>query len=197
MSNISEQYRKALLTDETGKLISQKLGGETIEQSGVNTSAEFRKPLMSDETGKEILAKLDDIGGLPDVTEADNGKVLGVIEGLWDIMSVPQFDEIVTISKVGNNYVTDKDWDTIVKPALASNKNVIFQMDVQYVGTMYLRPVVRMKDNQNGIRLIGFFPAASSDRIYSIYTLYCEYNAVMQTLGQYYGYINLTASPED
>ena len=86
MSNISEQYRKPLMSDETGKAIANKLGGNSTETEGVNLSEQYRKPLMSEETAREILAKIDGGGSgsdLPEVTSEDNGDVLTVVEGSW------------------------------------------------------------------------------------------------------------------
>lgn len=59
MSNISEQYRKPLMSDETGKAIAQKLGGDSVESESesVNISEQYRKPLMSEETAQAILEK--------------------------------------------------------------------------------------------------------------------------------------------
>jgi len=65
MSNISEQYRKPLMSDETGKAIAQKLGGDSVESESesVNISEQYRKPLMSEETAQAILEKIDGGGG--------------------------------------------------------------------------------------------------------------------------------------
>lgn len=86
MSNISEQYRKPLASDETGKAIADKLDGKIVEVETRNISEQYRQPLMTEETAREILEKIDgggSGGGLPEVTEDDNGDVLTVVEGAW------------------------------------------------------------------------------------------------------------------
>lgn len=83
MSNYTDTFRKPAMTDETGIAIAEKLGGDTASEYKVNTSAEYRKAPMSDATAQEILAKIDGGGGLPEVTEDDNGDVLTVVEGAW------------------------------------------------------------------------------------------------------------------
>ena len=86
MSNISENYRKPLMSDETGKSFSEKLGGNTsVTEQHTNISEQYRKPPMTDETAQEILAKIDGGGGgasalseLSDVnlTSPSDGQVL-------------------------------------------------------------------------------------------------------------------------
>jgi hypothetical protein len=76
MSNITESYRKPLMTDETGKAIANKLGGNSNASQGYNTSEFYRKPLMTDETAQEILAKIDGGGS------GDSG--VSVFEALYD-----------------------------------------------------------------------------------------------------------------
>lgn len=84
MSNIIEQYRKPLASDETGKAIADKLDGKTVEVETRNISEQYRQPLMTEETAREILEKIDvSGGGLPEVTTDDNGKVLSVVAGKW------------------------------------------------------------------------------------------------------------------
>lgn len=86
MSNITETYRKPLMSDETGKAISEKLGGNaSATEQHINISEQYRKPPMTDETAQEILAKIDGGGGgasalseLSDVnlTSPSDGQVL-------------------------------------------------------------------------------------------------------------------------
>lgn len=81
MSNITEQYRKPLMSDETGKAIAQKLGGDSVESESesVNISEQYRKPLMSEETAQAILEKIDGGSGsgnfVVNVTEDENGNI--------------------------------------------------------------------------------------------------------------------------
>lgn len=91
MSNIIEQYRKPLASDETGKAIADKLDGKTVEVETRNISEQYRQPLMTEETARTILEKIDggSGGGLPEVTEDDNGDVLTVVEGAWAKAELP------------------------------------------------------------------------------------------------------------
>ena len=59
MSNIIEQYRKPLASDETGKAIADKLDGKTVEVETRNISEQYRQPLMTEETARTILEKID------------------------------------------------------------------------------------------------------------------------------------------
>ena len=52
------------------------------------------------------IAELPASGGgasLPSVTEADNGKVLGVVNGAWAVMEIP--DELPTVSETDNGKI--------------------------------------------------------------------------------------------
>ncbi len=47
-------------------------------------------------------------GGLPPVTSADNGDVLGVVNGAWGKMSLPKETLVCTFTKSGNRISCDK-----------------------------------------------------------------------------------------
>ena len=104
MSNIIEQYRKPLASDETGKAIADKLDGKTVEVETRNISEQYRQSLMTEETAREILEKIDGSsgGGLPEVTEDDNGDVLTVVEGAWAKANIPTNRKIITLTQ-GNS----------------------------------------------------------------------------------------------
>lgn len=77
--------------------------------------------------------------GLPDVTAADNGKVLGVVNAEWDAMNVPS-DTLVctfTYDSVNDTYTCDK---TIAEMMAAFNarKNVIAFVPYDVYGTFKL-----------------------------------------------------------
>lgn len=79
MANITETYRKPLMSDETGKAIAAKLGSDSVIEEAVNISEQYRKPLMTDETAQEILAKIEGGSGGDDsvtVTFSENNDVI-------------------------------------------------------------------------------------------------------------------------
>ena len=40
-------------------------------------------------TKTEIDEMIDDVSGLPTVTESDNGKILQVVNGVWELVELP------------------------------------------------------------------------------------------------------------
>ncbi len=195
MSNISEKYRRPLMTDETGIAIAEKLDGDTASEYKINTSAEYRKPPMSDETAQLILAKmsggasnlsdLDDVtltnpsdgqvlhydgsewinatpvNELPAVTSSDNGSVLGVVEGAWAKMNVPQSVIFCTLTKSGTKYNLDKDWSTVVKPALDAGASLVVKYNYEGLGNVFFNLESYSNAGFNAIAFSGM--AMSSD----------------------------------
>ncbi len=118
MSNISEQYRKPLMSDETGKAIAAKLGGDSVTEEAVNISEQYRKPLMTDETAQEILAKIEGESGGDSGTAVYEALFDGVDGAGWNNFS---FTNDVTVKDVIDSIKDGK--EVILKVQTTENNN--------------------------------------------------------------------------
>lgn len=114
MSNITENYRKPVMLDETGKAIADKLDGKTTVKQNCNISESYRKPPMTDETAQLILEK---IGG--------GGSSGGSF--------------VVNITEDENMEATaDKTYNQILE-ALESGKFIYATFSTEYKGTSWVK----------------------------------------------------------
>lgn len=118
MSNISEQYRKPLMSDETGKAIAEKLGGDSVSTESLNISEQYRRPLMSEETAQAILEKIGGGSG------GDSGTA--IYEALFDSVdgagwSNFSFTNDVTVKDVIDSIKDGK--EVILKVQTTENNN--------------------------------------------------------------------------
>lgn len=118
MSNISEQYRKPLMSDETGRAIAEKLDGDSVSTENLNISEQYRRPLMSEETAQAILEKIGGGSG------GDSGTA--VYEALFDSVdgagwSNFSFTNDVTVKDVIDSIKDGK--EVILKVQTTENNN--------------------------------------------------------------------------
>lgn len=88
------ERESAQFSDSTNQIL-RALDGETVT----------RNPAFSATTNAILDAIEDGGGGLPAVTSADNGKVLGVVNGAWD---KTEDDYVVQISTLSGGYVSNR-----------------------------------------------------------------------------------------
>ena len=106
-------------TVEELRTLYVKLGGNIEDVANLQTDA-------------ELIDKIEDIyeagSSLPEVTAADNGDILGVVEGAWAKMDAPSGDATVIFNITRNN---SRAWldegvtiDDVLNPFLVDNKMV-------------------------------------------------------------------------
>lgn len=122
------ERESAQFSDSTNQIL-RALDGETVT----------RNPAFSATTNAILDAIEDGGGGLPEVTSADNGKVLGVVNGAWDKTESKGLVVATITYNVGlSGYICDKTNEEILAAIAAGNTVVAKYGDNLYRLAKYL-----------------------------------------------------------
>lgn len=126
-----------------------------------------------------MLDSVNSGSSLPSVTSDDNGKVLAVVEGVWDKAEASGSDFYKVVIMPGETFTADKTFDEI-KQAWTNGKLILFGLSGG--GYAFANPTFQSPDFNNPTSFAAFFVSTFTVNTMSGYMIYYSANGTINLI---------------